>query len=150
VEIEMQNIMYITIAFLMGIILSIYLPMNSAVSKYIGSAITANITFFTVALLTSVMFFIIFGSFHSIHNIKDVPIYLYLTGFISAFIVLGTTFLIPHLGARKLFILMVSGQILMALIVSHFGMLESPKDPVTIKKLAGAFVVICGAYISTS
>jgi len=146
----MQNMMYITTAVLMGIILSIYLPMNSAVSKYIGSTITANVTFFTVALLTSVLLFIIFGDFHSMHNIKEVPIYLYLTGFISAFIVLGTTFLIPHLGARKLFILVVAGQILMAVIVSHFGLLESPKDPVTIKKLVGAFVVLFGAYISTS
>jgi transporter family-2 protein len=142
--------MYIALAVLMGIVMSIYLPMNSSVSKYIGSTITANVTFFTVALLTSIVIFIIFGEFHSIYNIRDVPVYLYSTGFISAFIILGTTFLIPYLGARRFFILVVAGQILMAVLVSHFGILESPKDAVTIKKLIGAFLVVFGAYISIS
>jgi transporter family-2 protein len=146
----MQNIMTITLAVSMGIIMSIYLPMNSSVSKYLGSSITANVTFFTVALFTSIGIFFIFGEFHSLYHIKEVPIYLYLTGFISAFIVLGTTFLIPYLGARKFFILVVAGQILMAVLVSHFGILESPKEAVTIKKIIGAFLVIVGAYISIS
>ena len=146
----MQNTMYIVLAVSMGIVMSIYLPMNSSVSKYLGSTITANVTFFTGALLTSVMIFLVFGEFRSIHKIKEVPVYLYSTGFISAFIVLGTTFLIPYLGARRFFILVVAGQILMAVLVSHFGILESPKDVVTIKKLVGAFLVIFGAYISIS
>ncbi len=60
------------------------------------------------------------------------------------------TFLIPHLGARRFFILGVAGQILMAVLVSHFGILESPRDAVTIKKLIGAFLVVFGAYISIS
>ena len=60
----MQNTMYIALAVLMGIVISIYLPINSSVSKYIGSTITANVTFFTVALLTSIAIFIIFGEFH--------------------------------------------------------------------------------------
>ena len=146
----MQQPLFIALAVLMGIVISLYFPMNSSVSRYIGSTITANITFFSVALGTSIVIFLIFGEFSSIHKIKSVPVYLYLTGFISAFVVLGTTYLIPQLGARRLFILVVAGQILMAIIVSHFGMLESPKDPVTIKKTVGALVVILGAYISTT
>jgi transporter family-2 protein len=149
-KVKMQNIMHILLAVLMGIIMSIYLPMNSSVSKYLGSPITANVTFFLVALFTSIVIFFVFGEFHSIAHIKEVPVYLYFTGFISAFIILGTTFLIPYLGARRFFILVVAGQILMAVLVSHLGILESPKDVVTIKKIVGAFLVIFGAYISIS
>ena len=146
----MQTAMYIGLAFLLGILMSIYLPMNSSVSRYVGSSITANITFFFVALLTSIVIFLIFGQFDTINKVKEVPIYLYLTGFISAFMILGTTFLIPHLGARKFFILLIAGQIIMAVIVSHFGILESPHDPINMKKLIGASLVIMGAIISTS
>ena len=146
----MQNLAYIFIAVFMGIIMSIYLPMNSSVSKYLGSVYTANVTFFLAALVTSLFLFIIFGNFKSLFLLKNVPGYLYFTGFVSAFIVLGVTFLIPHLGARKLFVLVVSGQIVMAVIVSHFGILESPKDPVTFKKICGAMLVIFGAYVSSS
>ena len=76
--------------------------------------------------------------------------YLYLTGFISAFIVLSITFLIPILGARKLVILSLTGQLLMAMIVSHFGALESPLDPVNFKKVIGAVLLIMGAIVSVS
>lgn len=146
----MQTTIYIGLAFLMGTIMSIYLPMNSSVSKHVGSPITANVTFFIVALITSIILFFIFGNSDTIGKVKDVPPFLYLTGVISAFIVLGTTFLIPHIGARKFFILLIAGQIVMAVAVSHFGLLESPKDPMSIKKLIGASLVIMGAIISTS
>ena len=145
----MQNTIYIALAFSMGLIMSIYLPMNSSVAKYIGSSITANVTFFVVALITSIVIFLLSGQFNTINHLKDVPAYLYLTGFISAFVVLGTTFLIPHIGARKFFILLITGQILMAIVVSHFGLLESARDPINMKKMIGAVLVLAGAIFST-
>ena len=138
------------LALLMGVVMSIYLPMNSSVSKHLGSPITANVTFFLVALITSIFIFFVFGKVDTISKLKDVPVYLYVTGVISAFIVLGTTFLIPHIGARKCFILMISGQIVMSMVVSHFGLLTSPQDPITIKKIIGASFVISGSIISTN
>ena len=146
----MQPVMYMGIAFFLGVLMSIYLPMNSSVSRHVGSPFAANVTFFFIALLTSISIFFLNGQFDSLNKIKEVPTYLYLTGFISAFMILGTTCLIPHLGARKFFILLISGQIIMAILISHFGILESPKDPISIKKLIGASVVIIGAFISTN
>jgi transporter family-2 protein len=43
---------------------------------------------------------------------------------------------------------LVSGQILMAIIVSHFGILESPQDPITLRKTLGAILVVAGAVLS--
>jgi transporter family-2 protein len=146
----MQNILYIVLSVAMGAMLSIYLPMNSSVSRLLGSPISANVSFFLVALITAVVIFFLFGDTKTIWNVKEVPPYLYLCGFVAAFIVLGTTFLIPKLGARRFFILMLTGQILMAIIVSHVGALESPKDPITLKKVFGAALIIAGAFFSTS
>ncbi len=144
----MQTGLYTLIALFMGVIYSIYLPMNSSVSKYLGSPLTATVSFYTVALATSILIFIFFGKFETIYKIKNVPPYLFLTGFISAFIVLGITFLIPKIGVRKLFILSIAGQIIMAIIVSHFGALESPKDPITFRKIIGAILLFSGALVS--
>ena len=146
----MQTTPYLLVAFFLGIVMSIYLPMNSSVSRYLGSPVAASVVFYIVALATTLAIFIYFGEYHSLPKIKGVPKYLYLAGFISAFMIIGTTFLIPKIGARKFFILLVSGQILMAVLVSHLGILESPKDPVTLKKLIGATLVITGAALSTS
>ncbi len=146
----MQSGIYILLALFVGIISAIYLPMNSSVSKYLGSPLTANITFYFVALVTSIIVFAMVGDFQTIGNIKTVPVYLYLTGFISAFIVLAITFLIPILGPRKLLIISLAGQLVMAMIVSHLGILESPKDPITIKKVIGAGLLFLGVMVSVS
>lgn len=63
---------------------------------------------------------------------------------------LSITVLIPILGARKLVILSLAGQILMAMIVSHFGILESPVDPISPKKVIGAALFVTGAFVSVS
>ena len=146
----MQTLTLVVLTLIMGMIMSIYLPMNSSISKYLDSSIAATVTFFAVALITSIVVFILLGDYSSIVKLPNVPVYLYLAGFMSAFIIIATTFLIPQIGARKFFILLVSGQILMAIIVSHFGILDSPKDPITLKKLLGATLVILGAVLSTS
>ncbi|MEA3222761.1 MAG: DMT family transporter [Thermodesulfobacteriota bacterium] len=145
----MQTSLYVLLALLMGVVFSIYLPMNSSVSRYLGSVITANITFFLLALVTSILIFAISGNFGAICKIKNVPPYLFLTGVVSAFAVLGITFLIPKLGARKFFILTITGQIIAAIIISHLGVLESPKDPITLKKILGAVLLMIGAIVST-
>jgi len=143
-----QDLIFILLAIISGAIISIYLPMNSMISRYVASPITANITFFFGALVTSVVIFAIFGDVNSIRNIANVPPYLFITGIAGALMVLLATILIPRLGARKMFILLLSGQVIMAIIISNFGLFESPKDPITIKKIIGASVLIVGAIIS--
>ncbi|MDA8140428.1 MAG: DMT family transporter [Desulfobacteraceae bacterium] len=145
----MQPSITILSSLLVGALLSIYLPMNSMVSRHLGSAITANITFFFMALVTSIALFFLWGDQATLSRLKTVPPYLYLTGFVSAFIVLATTYLIPRMGVRHFFILTISGQILTALVVSHFGLLQTPTDPVSAKKLLGAVLVVLGALFST-
>ncbi|MFT5220215.1 MAG: transporter family-2 protein [Planctomycetota bacterium] len=46
----MQSGLFIMSALLIGAISTIYLPMNSSVSRYLGSPLTANVTFCLGAL----------------------------------------------------------------------------------------------------
>ena len=144
----MQTFTFAIVAFLMGAILSVYLPMNSSVSRHLGSSMAASAVFFVVATITSIVILILGGEYHSLAKLRSAPVYLHIAGVISAFFIVGTTFLIPKVGARTFFILLVSGQILMAMVISHFGVLESPQDPITLKKTLGAMLVIAGAFLS--
>ena len=144
----MPTPIFLVTAFLMGVILSTYLPMNSSASRYLGSSIAASFSFFIVATITCLCILLASGQQQCLTKLKTVPAYLHVAGVISAFFIVGTTFLVPKIGARTFFILLVSGQILMAVVISHFGLLESPQDPVTIKKVAGAILVIAGAVLS--
>ena len=144
----MQIALFAVVAFLMGATLSVYLPMNSSVSRHLGSSMAASAVFFVIATITSILILVFGGEYHSLVKLRSVPVYLHVAGIISAFFIVGTTFLIPKVGARTFFILLVSGQILMAMVISHFGVLESPQDPITMKKTIGAILVIAGACLS--
>ncbi|MEH6446532.1 MAG: DMT family transporter [Oceanospirillaceae bacterium] len=146
----MQAGIYIIFALLIGVVSSFYMPMNASVAKRLGSSLTASISFYLVALVTSAVLFICFGEHETLYKFKSVPPYLLLTGVFSAFIVLSITFLIPILGVRKLTTLTIAGSIITAMIVSHFGVLTSPVDPITFKKVAGATLLFLGAAISVT
>ncbi len=146
----MQTLLYVVLAVLMGALLSVYLPMNSSVSRYLRSPVAANAVLYLVALLTTILALVLSGSQRTVQQVKTVPAYLFLAGVMSAFVVLGTTFLIPRIGARRLFMLQVTGQVLMAMVLSHFGALESPRDPVTVRKLVGAALLLLGAVVSVA
>lgn len=139
---------FIPLAILSGAIIAIYLPMNSMIARHVGSPLAASIIFFLGALVTSIVIFAFFGDIQSLRNISGLPPYLWITGLAGAMMVLLTTLLIPKMGARRMFLLLLSGQVIMAIIVSHFGLFESPKDPVTLRKIVGASVLVIGAIIS--
>jgi bacterial/archaeal transporter family-2 protein len=145
----MQSLLFWAIAFLMGVVTAIYLPMNGVVAKHVGSALLANIPFYLLGTLTTLLLASATGNFSAVARFREVPSYLYLSGVISAFLVFGSSFLLPRLGAGRFFVLFVAGQILMALVVSHFGLLGSPKDPISLKKTIGAVLLIVGVTLAT-
>ena len=148
-EENMQGLILILLTFCMGVILSVYLPLNSVAAQHLGSPITANIPFFFVAFFSSIIILLVFGDYKTLSNLKTMPYYLFLPGLVGAFIVLGSTFLIPKIGARKFFIMIISGQIMMGIVISHFGVLASPKDPVTLKKMIGVVIMLIGSVLAT-
>jgi bacterial/archaeal transporter family-2 protein len=136
------------IAFALGVMLSVYQPMNASVSRLVGSPILANVVFYFIGWATSVVLLLASGGYKYASRLRDTPPILYTAGIMSAFMVLGTIILLPRLGARRLFLLQVAGQILMAMFVAHFGLLGLPQDPLTPRKIAGAVLLLAGAIIS--
>ena len=146
----MNTGIYILFAFVIGVIASIHMPMNATVSKHVGSPLAASILFYFVALITSVIAFLFLGNFEPISKFTSIPPYLFFTGVISVFVVVSFTFLLPILGARKLTVLSIAGSLIMAMVLSHFGALSSPEEPITLKKTIGALILFIGVVISVA
>lgn len=61
----------------------------------------------------------------------------------------GIAFLIPRIGAARLTLIMLAGQILGGLVLSHFGWLGSPKNPISVRNIVGALVMFVGVILAT-
>lgn len=140
----------ILLALGLGAIMSVYVPMISRSAQVLGSGPLANVPFFGVAFLASVLIATATGSrwgeFQKIGALSPV---LLTAGIMSAGLIIGSSFLIPRIGISAFFVLVVSGQVLTAMIFGQFGLFGAPATDLSLGKLLGAGMVICGVWLVT-
>jgi transporter family-2 protein len=81
--------------------------------------------------------------------LKDVHPLLLTAGALGASLVFAIAWLIPQVGAGPVMITLLAGQVIGGLVMSHFGWLGSPVQPVTLAKVAGVLVMIGGVVLAT-
>lgn len=139
---------YVVIAILTGALGAIHVPINGALGARIQSTAVATFTFYGVAFLIIACITLLTAERESIRHLSRVPVWLFLVpGIISVVVVASGTFLMPRLGAVNVFVITVFAQTLVRVVISHYGWLASPVDPITFPKLAGAIMVTAGAVL---
>jgi transporter family-2 protein len=139
---------YLLLAIAVGVLGGIHIPINGALGARLDSTPVATFAFYGVAFgLISLVCLVIWDR-AAFTALASVPRWYYSAGVISVLVVAGSTFLIPRLGAINLFVVGVTAQLLVRMIVSHFGWLESPVSPVTWVKLLGGVLLIVGAILA--
>jgi len=75
--------------------------------------------------------------------------YKYTGGFLGVIVVVFVILSVHEVGASNMFVLIVAGQLLTALLMDHFGLLGLLENPVSAKKIIGMLMVIGGAWLVT-
>ncbi|MBI3396688.1 MAG: DMT family transporter [Spirochaetia bacterium] len=153
----MTKSLYIALTIVVGMFISLHLAMNgrlggafkSAAGTDVRAAAAANVFFWLIGALVAVAYYFILQPGSPLDFVSMAPKPLFLAGAMGASLVFAVTFLIPDKvgGAAYGFLFLVTGQVLMGLILSHFGWLGSPVDPVSIKKLAGLGLIALGVFV---
>ena len=140
--------LYVVIAIFTGALGAIHIPINGALAVRIQSTFVATFTFYGVAFLLIAGVTLLTTEREAIPNLGNVPVWLYLVpGFISVLVVGSSTFLMPRLGAVNVFVITVFAQTIVRVMISHYGWLASPVDPISAPKLVGAALVAIGAVL---
>ncbi len=134
----------------MGAIISIYFPMVAKSAGLLGSGPMANVPFFGIAFVTSIIIALATGSrWADFQKIGTLSPWLLTAGIMSAGLIIGSSFLIPRIGLGAFFVLLVSGQVLASMIFGQLGLFGVAATPLTIGKIAGAAMVIGGVWLVT-
>ncbi len=142
--------LHMLMAALMGAAISVYVPMIAQSARIMGAPVMGNVPFFAVAFVSSIIISGLFGVRYADYSkVTLVPGWLFLAGIVSAFMIVGTSHLVPRIGTGALFVAMVTGQIIFGLVINQFGLLNVPVQPITAMKALGAAMVIGGAVIVT-
>ena len=140
--------LYVALAIFTGALGAIHIPINGALAARIQSTTVATFTFYGVAFLIIAGVTMLTTERESIRQLGRVPVWLYVVpGVISIVAVASGTFLMPRLGAVNVFVITVFAQTLVRVVISHYGWLASPVDPISTPKLIGAAMVALGAVL---
>ena len=74
---------------------------------------------------------------------------LLVAGALGASLVFAIAWLLPQVGAGPVMITLLAGQVMGGLLLSHYGWLGSPVQPITLTKVAGVLVMIVGVALAT-
>jgi transporter family-2 protein len=79
--------------------------------------------------------------------VRALPWYAWVGGLYGAIFVVAAAWGVPRLGVALTITLMVAGQLLIGVILDHFGAFGMPAQPISWGRVAGILLVICGVVV---
>lgn len=137
------------LALLAGAAIATQASMNARLGVLLQSSMTATAVVFAMSCL----FTLLATTFMTQHYpgpqlVKSVPLYLWFSGGALAAIGVGLFyFLIPKMGIGAMMSYALAGQLLVAVVSSHFGWFELPLKPLNVTRMLGVVALIAGIFL---
>ncbi len=144
----MKLYLYILTMFL-GVVLAVHLAMNGKVGSVLNNARVGNALFWCIGAGGALAIGLTGWREGALAPLKHVHPALLTAGILGASLVFAIAWLIPKVGAGPVMITLLAGQVFGGLLMSHFGWLGSPVQPITLTKIAGVLVMIGGVVLAT-
>ena len=136
-------------AALAGAFIPVMAILNGRLGKSMGEALHASVILFGVGFLFCLTVALVLTKSlpHAtdLANAKPVE---YLGGFIVGFYVISATLLAPRIGLANFIVCAVSAQIIISVVIDHFGLLGAMVRPVSMTRLIGIGLLIAGIIVT--
>jgi len=109
--------------------------------------LSAFISFVGGTLALAVLLFLSKQPIPSSQTFGSIEWYKFTGGLLGVAVVYIVLLSVQEVGAANLFVLIVAGQLLTAILMDHFGVLGMKQSPVNLQKVLGILLVIAGAYL---
>jgi len=137
------------LALVAGAAIAVQATMNAQLGVLLKSSMLGtSIAFLFSCLFTVFAIMLSTRQYPQMSDIKSVPLYLWFSGgALSAFGVGLFYYLIPKMGVGSMMSYALSGQILIAVVASHFGWFNLPVKSIDVIKVFGAISLIIGVLL---
>lgn len=142
------NIVYLGLALITGALIPVQAATNAAFSKSIGNPITTGLMVFVVGFFGMLIVSVVMkAEVPTVQLLSTAPWYGYAGGIIVATYVVMITLLVPHIGVGTAIALIVTGQIICAVLIDHFGFFNVQVRSLDLSRLTGILLMIAGIYL---
>ncbi len=136
------------IALLIGAGLSVQVGLNSQVRYYLGDPALAALGNFLVGTVAILIYLLLMrANWPSTGTLRAVPPVNWLGGLFGAAYVAASALLAPRLGSAPLLALLIGGQLLMSLVLDHYGWIGFAAHEMNVWRVAGAVLLVAGVVL---
>lgn len=122
-------------------------PTNARLAGAVASPVNAAFVSFLVGTAALGLLALTLQTRPDAAAMKALPWWVWIGGLYGAIFVVTAAWSVPRLGVAMTVILMVAGQILISVVLDHFGALGVPKQPLNLTRLLGVLLVFGGVLL---
>jgi transporter family-2 protein len=132
-----------------GAVLPVQAVLNSKLGKQTGGPLMGSLLSFLIGLIFLLVINLLtnYTALTSIKPLSVTPWYIWLGGLLGAAFVTCVILVNQQQGVALTFALIVTGQILISLLIDHFGLFGSAVQPISLTKVMGAMLIIAGLFL---
>jgi transporter family-2 protein len=139
---------YILLALAAGAMMPTQAATNNKMAVVVGSPILSAFISFFVGTIALFVYVVMSGvSLSSIASATEAPAIAWIGGLLGAFFVTAAVTLVPRLGVAMTFSLVIAGQMIVTLVIDHFGLLGVPVKEVSLTRIAGILLIAGGVVL---
>lgn len=133
------------LALIGGMALAIQGQINGGLGKKIGVFEGAFFSF-TLGSLALLFLLLFFGN-GQISAISTVPKWQLVGGFLGAFFVLVQVLVVPKIGVSTTFLAVIIGQIILSVMIDHFGLFGAERRPIDFNKVGALILMFIALFL---
>ena len=143
----MESILFILLIGLAGgIAVGLQSPLASILTQRLGTFESVFIVHFGGALVAVLP--LLFWGGGKLSQWRSVPWYAWTAGAFGLVVISAISYMIPRIGVAGSIITIVSGQLLVGMILDHFGWLGADVRPLDATRLIGIGIVLFGVWLT--
>jgi transporter family-2 protein len=137
------------LAFAVGMLLPVQAGVNAQLKTFLGHPLQAALVSFLVGTaLLIVVALLTRMPLPTGKIVSGIPWWAWVGGgFCGAIYITMVILLTPRLGATTTFGLIIAGQLIMSMVLDHFGAVGFPSHPINLWRLAGAVLLVIGVIL---
>ncbi|NYV27412.1 DMT family transporter [Streptobacillus felis] len=143
-----KNIIYILLAIFAGIVVTLQGPINVELGKSLGSDYWAALASFVIGTIFLILFMVITGQkAPTFAQFVNTSWWKYLGAITGAIYVLSVITIIPALGVGFATILLMFSQLVMAMIIDHYGLFGYAVKTFSFERMIGVALMAAGIFL---
>ncbi|MBC8109756.1 MAG: DMT family transporter [Verrucomicrobia bacterium] len=143
-----MNAIFYLLPLIAGITITVQAAVNNQLRQAVDSPlVSAFISFLVGTVILGLVVLFTQQKLPSVSQLSRIEVYKFAGGLLGAYFVTSAILVAPKIGVTNMSVLVISGQLLMALLFDYFGWLGFKPNPISLNKIIGIFLSLIAVYL---